>query len=458
MGENETVIGANLAAASIALVAACLLLPVRTSAAARPIAILCLAAALWSAGAAWNYAEPGPNASANACILAAAASAAAAAFVAAQRLVSGRWSIPTLVTIVFFIEPIVIVFVRLVVFPDLTSAEFRRTVPFIVHAAYCFALLLSVILTLNIRQRHPQRRVRIFVLMSQVLVIAIIAMEVSASEQTQFVLVLAALFAVWVARHPEDWSTSRARADSLLNDIGVFLFVFDHLGRLKDWNGPADRLIELITGQRPQGELTAAEILGRPLPFEDGEPIDLNLVGGRMRTSAHIHRVDPTSRTGRSDWVVMLRPVRSSVSTSSFPSISGALAGHDPATQTLNQRETIELLRAATTSRHAAVRVDVLPADAQAREDETMFVVARRLEMMFPSVRWGRLADWAFVAVFRPAQAQQAKLLIDDEAQTALGLDASVATTICVPTPGEDAERFVRRVQLLHSPYGSSDR
>jgi hypothetical protein len=450
------VIGANLAAAALALVAA-FLLPGRASTAARPIAILCIAAALWSVGAAWNYAEPGSNSSANACILAAAASAAAAAFVAAQRLVSGRWSIPTLVTIVFFVEPLVIVFLRLVVYPDLSSAEFRRTTPFIVHAAYCFALLLSVILTLNVRQRHPQRRVQIFVLTSQVLVIAIIAMEVSASEQTHFVVVLAALFAVWAARHPDDWSNSRARADSLLNSIGVFLFVFDHLGRLKDWNGVADPLIEMITGQRPQRELTAAQILGRPLPFEDGQPIDLNLRGGRMRTSAHIHKVDPTSRTGRSDWVVMLRPVRSSVSQSSFPSISGALAGHDPATQTLNQRETLDLLRAATTSGHAAVRVDVLPADAQAREDETMFVVARRLEMMFPSVRWGRLSAWVFVAMFKPDEADQAKLLIDDEAQTALGLDASVATTICVPTRGEDSDRFVLRVQLLHSPYGSSD-
>ncbi|WP_286928894.1 MULTISPECIES: hypothetical protein [Aeromicrobium] len=449
-------IGANLAAASVALVAACFLLSVRASAAARPIAILCIAAAFWSVGAAWTYAEPGSNSGANACILAAAASAAAAAFVASQRLVSGRWSIPTLVTIMFFVEPMVIVFVRLVVYPELSSAEFRRTAPFIAHAAYCFALLLSVILTLNVRQRHPRRRVRIFVLTSQVLVIAIIAMEVSASEQTQFVVVLAALFAVWVARHPDDWSNSRARADSLLNSIGVFLFVFDHLGRLKDWNGNADRLIEL-TGQRPQRDLTATQILGRPLPFEDGQPIDLNLLDGRMRTSAHIHKVDPTSRTSRSDWVVMLRPVRSSVSQSSFPTISGGLAGHDPATQTLNQRETMDLLRAATTSGDAAVRVDVLPADAQAREDETMFVVARRLEMMFPNVRWGRLSAWVFVAMFKPDEADQAKLLIDHEAQTALGLDASVATTICVPTRGEDSERFVLRVQLLHSPYGSSD-
>ncbi len=441
-------IGANLAAASIALVAACLL-PLRSSASARPIALLCLAAAFWSIGAAWNISAPGANPTANACILASASSAAAAAFVAARRLVSGRWSIPVPVTIAFFTEPMVIVFIRLVLHPELSSDEFRGTWFFMAHAAYCFGLLLGVILTLNIRQRHPERRVRIFVLVSQVLVISIIALEFAASEQTQFVVVLSALFAVWVARHPDDWSNSRARADSLLNSIGVFLFVFDHLGRLKDWNGNADRLIELITGQRPHRELSAAEILGRPLPFEDGEPIDLNLLGGRMRTSAHIHKVDPTSRSGRTDWVVMLRPVRSSVSQASFPGVSGDLAGHDPATQTLNHRGTIDLLRSAAKAGDAAVRVDVIPSDPRAREDETMFVVARRLETMFPDVRWGRLATWAFVGVFRRDEAESAKRLLDEEAQTALGLAASVTTTVHAAGSTTDPVSFVQRVELL---------
>lgn len=439
-------IGANLAAASIALVAACLL-PLRSSASARPIALLCLAAALWAIGAASSAAAPGANPIGNACILAAASSAAASSFVAARRLV-GQGSVPALVTMGFFVEPMIIVLVRLIVHPGLSSAEFRGTWTFMAHAAYCFGLLLGVILTLNVRQRHPERRVRTFVLISQVLVISIIALEVAANEQTHYVVIAAALFAVWVARHPDDWQASRARADSLLNSIGVFLFVFDHLGRLKDWNGNADRLLELMTGQHPNRELTAPQILGRPLPFEDGAPIDLQVLDGRMRTSAHIHKVDPTSRTGRTDWVVMLRPVRSNVSQASFPSISGDLAAHDPGTQTLSHREAVERLRGAAVDGTAAVRVDVLPLDPDAREDETMFVVARRLETMFPTAHWGRLTSWSFVAVFEPDEAELAKRLIDDEAQTALGLDASVSTTVCTPSPDEIPGDFIERVEV----------
>src|SRR5690606_3945834 len=107
--------------------------------------------------------------------------------------------------------------------------------------------------------------------------------------RTHLLVAVAALFAVWVARHPDDWTTSRARADSLLNSIGVFLFVFDDEGRLRDWNGTADRLVQLITGRRPGRDLTSRDILGGSLDFPDGQRIDLALQGGHMRTVAHVH-------------------------------------------------------------------------------------------------------------------------------------------------------------------------
>jgi len=449
------VIATDLVAVGLALCAACLV-PVRRrgalrprSVAAVPIITLCLGAALWAGAAAWIGTHPGTNPVANAGILAAAAISAASALVAAHRLVRGRWQIPRLLTAVFIIEPAVIALVRVFVYPELPSAEFRTTWPFILHAAYCFGLLLGVILTLNARQRDPERRVRIFVLISQVLVIAIIALEVAANEQSHLVVVLASLFAAWVARHPDDWATSTARADSLLNSIGVFLFVFDREGLLEDWNGPAGQLIELITDNRPSHGMTAQEIIGRTLPFEDGLQINLQMRGGRMSTSAHIHTVDPASRAERRSWVVMLRPIRSTVDRASFPSVSGELAGHDPATQTLGRRAIIENLRTAVGTHGAVVRVDVIPSQSDAREDEVMFVVARRLELMFPDAVWGRWARWTFVAVFAPDDAWPAKRTIDIETQTALGLAASVTTTVCAAVEDEDPDRFLQRVEML---------
>lgn len=441
-------IGADLTAAAIALLCAGLA-PRRRGSAGPPIIALCLGAAGWSLAAAWAVAYPEAITGANACMLAAAAISAASAYVAARRLTTGAWRVPPALLVVFLAEPVLMVFLRFQRFPDLTSAEFRQTWVFFLHVAYCFILLLSVILTLNARQRDPERRVRIFVLISQVLVISIIALEVAANEQTHFVVVGSAVLAVWVARHPEDWTTSTARADSLLNSIGLFLFVFDAEGRLRDWNGTAGRLIELITGTRPHRDMTSRQLLGQDVPFEDDLQIDLELRGGRMRTSAHIHAVDPTVRAEQRSWVVLLKPVRSSVDQASFPSISGSLAGHDPGTQTLGRRALVDELGEAVSTGRAAVRVDVFPTDPGAREDEVMFVVARRLEMMFPQARWGRLATWTFAAVFDLDAAWPAKYTIDIETRTAVGLAATVETTVCAPTTGEDPARFVLRVDRL---------
>lgn len=446
----RAVIGVDLAMAALTLLAAALL-PVRRSAAARPIAIICLACVAWTAGVLWDELDNGVTRPANAVILAAVSVASAAAFVGARRLTTGPWRIPLALWAAFALEPAMIIVARTEAHAELSSAEFRTTWAFMAHAAYCFALLLGVILTLNARQRDPSRRVRIFVLAAQVLVISIIALEVSGYEETHRVGMIVALFSAWVARRPRDWSTSPVRTDSLLNSIGVFLFVFDDSGHLKDWNGTAERLIRLITGREPSSAMTSFDIIGGPLTFPDGERIDLELMGGRMRTTAHIHQVDPLARPDKREWIVMLRPIQSTVDEGTFPPISGELVGHDPATQTLSRRGSIDLLRQVAESGTAVVRVDVVPTTSAARDDETMFVVARRLETLFPTTRWGRMSTWAFVAEFEPLKAQLAKRVIDQETLVALGLDVTVAVTVWEPAPNESGTDFVHRVTRRRS-------
>ncbi|HPU13581.1 MAG TPA: PAS domain-containing protein [Aeromicrobium sp.] len=440
----------HAAAAAIALIAM-LFVPVRKHPPARSIAGFCFSAAVWSAAAAVAEANPGVNSAsttANTVMLAAASACAACALVSARRLVSGHWRVPLPLLIVMVSEPIAISLVRSQVLAELTSAQFRQTWWFIAHAAYCFALLVAVSLTVNVRQRDPSRRVRTFVFASQVLVISVIALEFSGSEMANLVVVVGAVFTVWIGRHPEDWATSSARGDSLLNSIGVFLFVFDHDGKLQDWNGNANRLLELITGDRPSRGMPAESILGRALPFADGQPIDLAMEGGKIRTSAHIHKVDPLSRTENQSWVVMLRPVRSSVDRESFPAVSGELDGHDPSTQTLGRKATIKLLKDAVPVGNVAVRIDISPTSAEAREDEVMFVIARRLKSLFPDTQWGRLSTWVFVGVFEPAAAVRAKQVIDLEASAAIGLAVTAESTVCTPRASEPAEAFARRVGL----------
>lgn len=446
--DNEHVIEADIATAAIALLAATLV-PIRRAPAGPAILVFCLSTAAWAAASAVAIGSPDLAYLANAMILAAAASAAASAFVATQRLLHPHRRLRPWLIALFAVEPTVMVLVRTTVFRDLTSAEFRATSVFIVHALYCFGLLLAVIFSLNARQRDGSPRVRVFVVACQLLVIAVIALEVAATEVTQLLVVVGAVLAVVVARHPEDWTTATARGDRLLDSIGVFLFVFDHDGRLEDWNANASSLIELVTGSRPHRDMTAATILGCPVPFEDGRPIDLEARGGQLHTVGQIHTVDPTARAEDRSWVVMLRPVRTNLSEGSFPQVSGALAGHDPATQVLGRRSTTDQLRSAVGDLAAAVRVDVYPTNPQARDDEVMFVVARRLELMYPHAQWGRLGTWTFVAVFDPDDAWLAKRRIDIETQTALGLAATVSTTVCAAVHGETPERFVHRVETI---------
>lgn len=443
----------NVAGALAALLAV-FLVPIRGSAAGPPIAVLGLSTATWCAGAAWSIAQPSSTAAPNALILASASVSAAAAFVAARRLVEGRWPVPPALMVLFVVEPIAIALVRVGSYSDATSAQFRTTVPFTLHAIYSFALMVGLIWTLNARQRDSERRVRTFVLVTQVIVITIIALEVSANESAQFVVLLAVLLATRIARHPQDWTTSAARGDRLLDSIGVFLFVFNQRGELEDWNGNASQLIELMLRRRPDRTMTDQQILGRSVPFRDGQPIPLELHGGRIMTTAQVHEVDSQLRVTHRTWVVMLRPVTSSVDKESFPQISRSLAGYDPVTQTLGRRATLDLLRDIAERNTAVVRVDVTPTNPQTRDDEVMFVVARRLESTYPDIVWGRLATWTLVAEFNLQQADATAYAIERELETSAGLSATVTTYVCPVLPDEEADAFVHRVDNLQNGHG----
>lgn len=444
---------ANLVAAIIALGAA-FFVPVRSSSAGPAIVALCLATGTWSLAATGIGGEPG---AVGAVSVASASAAAAAALVVARRLVHGAWRIPPLLFVVFLVEPLLIALTRLTRFAEAPTAEFRASPEFAFHSLYCFGLLAAVLLTLNARQRDPEQRVRIFVVASQAVVISIIASEVAMTPATEILAVVGAVFVVWVARHPEDWAGSASRADRLLNSIGIFLFVFEN-GILRDWNGPGAQLAQLVTGRKVSRGMTARDLLGRDVPFDDHTMLNLSLQSGTMRTVATIHAVDPTARAENREWVVMLRPVRSSVGTSSFEGVSGSLEGYDPATQTFGRRATLSQLRsAASADRSSVVRVDVTPLDRDARQDEIMFVVARRLEAIVPDSSWGRLGPWAFAAILPSTIALRAKRTIDHESEMALGLRAAVTSTVLTPTVGESDDAFLHRVDAPVLRTGTAD-
>lgn len=450
-------VSANILAGCIALLSA-LMLPWRRPSNARPALILCLSAAGWCFGAAWRGASDGTQTDCFPLIMGSAGIAASAAFTLSRRLVHGRWRIPVPVMIAFVAEPIMIAAATWRQLGYDQPEDFRVGPAFMIHSLYSFGLLIGVIITLSARQRDANTRVRNFVMAAQITVGAVITLEVAASPHTQFLVAAGAVLVVWAVRHPDDWLTSASRADQLMNSIGVFLLVFDRDGLLKDWNGQASRLLELVTGRAATRGTAASQILGRHVPFPDNQLINLDVRGGSMRVSATIHSVDPTEPAAERDWVVMLRPVKSSIGGESFPSLSGALDGYDPATQTYGRRTTLETLRSAIVEDLVAIRISVIPADFAVLEDEVMFVVARRLEAIAPDVQWGRLEEWSFAAALPAETAARTKETIDLETQMALGLSAETACQILVPAPGEDAGAFIRRVESAGPPPGTAQR
>ncbi|MBA4607558.1 MULTISPECIES: hypothetical protein [Aeromicrobium] len=363
-------------------------------------------------------------------------------FVAARRLVHGRWVVaPWLWIAAAAIAALS--FAGMVPALGITDGDRYYDSPvYAAHLIYAFGLLGAGVLTLSTRQHDPSRHVRRVVLAAEVAGLFVVSFQVLVPALTPLAIAAICLVLVWTTSHVGSWSRSASRADRLMNSIGVFIFVIDRAGRLQDWNGPAASLLRLMGRTASHGmDLTAA--LSMPPRFVDGATVTLFIQGGELRTALSVHSVDPLARDG--DLVLMFRPVRSSVEGSSFPTVSGALKGHDPGTQTLGRKAALEVLRTVAAQGGTVIRLVVTPRDPH-RTDEVMFLIARRMEARaaeagFPDVEWARLDTWTFVTELleHDFDAVPGNVPLDD-----LGVDMEV--TFHTPLPGESSAAFIRRV------------
>ncbi|MTB89522.1 hypothetical protein H9L21_14915 [Aeromicrobium senzhongii] len=367
---------------------------------------------------------------------------AAAFYVATRRLVQGRWHMPRwfwAVAIAFGTAS----FVGMLPSVGLTTGDAYYASPvYVMHLAYSFALFGGGVLTLNSRQHDPSPHVRHVVMAVQVGTLSVLTAQVLFPGFTPLAVATMAMVMAWTTGHVAAWSRSASRAGRLLDSIGVFIFVIDRAGRLQDWNGPAASLLRL-TGHTAEQGLHVSSALAMSVPFLDESTVTLPIEGGELRTAVTVHPVDPLARG--SDRVVMLRPVRSTVESSSFPAVSGALKGHDPATQTLGRKAALEMLRIAAVEGRQMLRIDVVPRTPR-RADDVMFLVARRMEARatergWLDVPWARLDTWTLIApMLDPTfEGVPARIPLDD-----LGLDMLVS--FHRPAAAEPPEAFVRRM------------
>ncbi|GAA3539090.1 hypothetical protein AFL01nite_29680 [Aeromicrobium flavum] len=371
---------------------------------------------------------------------------AASFYVAARRLVHGRWNPPVWVWLV----PVTVgaaTFLGMLPRFGITDTDpYYGSPVFVAHLAYTFALLGAGVLTLSTRQHDSSRHVRRAVVAIQGGAVLVLTFQALLPELTSLAVAVVALVMVWSTNYVKAWSRSASRADRLLDSIGVFIFVVDRQGMLQDWNGPAASLLRL-TGHTAAHGLDLNDALGMPVPFVDESSVTLRIQGGELRTAVSVHAVDPLSLD--SDRVLMFRPVRSSVESSSFPTVSGALKGHDPATQTLGRKAALEQLRTAAVEGKQVLRVDVVPRTAR-RADEAMFLMARRMEARseefgYSNMPWARLDTWTLILVLVDPtyEGVPSRVPIDD-------VGVELVVSYLRPAAAESPEAFVQRVSAQH--------
>ncbi|MCD9154476.1 histidine kinase N-terminal 7TM domain-containing protein [Aeromicrobium duanguangcaii] len=417
-----------------------------------PVLIMLLAAAGWNLARADRGAvDPAPSVTVAINVVFVQITAASF-YVATRRLVYGRWRMSGWFW-ALAIGVSTATFIGMLPSVGLTTGEDYYASPvYVVHLAYSFALFGAGILTLSSRQHDPSPHVRRVVSAVQLGALLVLTLQVLYPSLTPLAVAATAMVMVWTTGHVGEWSRSASRAGRLLDSIGVFILVVDRSGRLQDWNGPAASLLRL-KGHTARRDLDVAAALGMSMPFLDESTVTLQIEGGELRTSLSVHPVDPLSRT--SDRVLMFRPVRSSVESSSFPTVSGALKGHDPATQTLGRKAAVDQLRAAAEEGQRVLRLDIKPRTPR-RADEVMFLMARRMEARaaergWTETEWARLDTWTFVTPILDAhfEAIPAHVVVED-----LGVDMVVS--FFEPLPDESAADFVRRVSADEYDHNSA--
>ncbi|HPU13412.1 MAG TPA: hypothetical protein PLQ19_06440 [Aeromicrobium sp.] len=364
-------------------------------------------------------------------------------FATCRRLVHGRWRASFLWWAGVTVFAILCGLSMLPVFGITTGESYYTSWAFVVHLIYCFVLLGLGAFTLMTRQHDPSNHVRRYIAGTEICLVVLLALQMTLPDLAPLAKVPLGLLAVWTTGHVPEWSRSSARADRLVDSIGVFILVVDSDGLLLDWNGPAASLLALSGITAEQG-LDIHKTLGVKPPFNDNSIVELTASGGLLRTTMTVHRVDPTSLDH--DLVLMLRPLNSSMESSSFPPVSGVLAGYDPATQTLCRRTAMEEIRTAADNNSQIIRVDVRSA-ASDRADDLMFVVARRLEaraadLGWPDMQWARLDTWTFIGVL--TNDHSVAVMPPQVEVTDLGV--SLRISAIVPTAEEPCSSFVQRV------------
>ncbi len=425
-----------------------------------PTAFVCFGMSMWVVGGSFLSAE-GPESYATlAILLLGVSTTAGSSYVLMRKLLENDVPTPLPHLIVIVLFPILIAIATLFGIGIPVLENWRTSPTYIFQVIFIYGHFSAMFLVATKRQRDPSRRIRTALFVTEIVVLAAVVIETIAPHYTHFAAAPLGFLAAWAARWPAAWWQAPVDADELLESIGVFLFVVDDQGRLRKWNATAANLVEAIAPRTAlQRGLYVEKLLGVTLPTHDGTILEFTLGGGVLRTECQTHEIPMGPGQSTIERVLMLRPLKSRLTSTSLTTPSGELAGYDPETQTLSRRSILDKLEAA----NVAVRLEIQPNIKSVLVDEVMFVIARRLESAFEYVEWGRLDSWTFAAAApSPEDADHlADALSSIEGQPIdYGLAVTSKVSIELRFPQENGDSFALRVARTrtHEDDGSWER
>lgn len=194
----------------------------------------------------------------------------------------------------------------LILFVRLAWGHDARFPLFVANTVYCFGALVVAMMWISQRAWDASPTAR---LVSRGLVAAsvgILIAEAFRANVTDLVvsLVVAALTVATLRRG--DDLRGRPSPDSLIDDLGALLFVFDQDQRLIDLNAPARHFYSLRGVDKPGVGVRAVELLGAELTELDAVFVELVVGTASVPFSGYVQRL-PSHGSPSRGWVCLLR-------------------------------------------------------------------------------------------------------------------------------------------------------
>lgn len=177
---------------------------------------------------------------------------------------------------------------------------------FVFNTLYSFLLLLVIAATVTRRSKDPHPAVRGVVAVVLVGSVAALTAEALRLQFTDLAAVVALAGATVGILRAGSAVVPRPEAETLLDDLGALVLVFDEQQRLVDLNAPA-RLFFEVRGAEPPTPGTGAEsLVGADLLTLDTVSVDLPAGDDRIGMTGYVQRL-PHAGSPPRGWVVLLR-------------------------------------------------------------------------------------------------------------------------------------------------------